>query len=1328
MASLRREQEQQANESGPLPFVLVFLLILVALGLWQRSQREGAASHASSTTELEKSVERVEEATRQLENDGRRNDQQARDLASSLSSFEAGRTTSAKLPADQFPTTNDYESSSSLDQAMLLAPGELLGWVSDLRGAPIADARLALHFQSGTLADGTTTPTLTANSDANGLFRFDAVPPGIWNATAEKVGYATAVTTGLLVEPASHQQPIELRLTEELKLAGKVVAAGQPIEGASIVVTRSISAVHEEGALGTFRLQYAEARSDSDGRFTLVGLPPGSVDVTAAATGYARFEQEAIISPQSKELMIELRGGTSLSGLLRDERGANIVDGELKLTLPGGSADLPLATVRSSRSGAWEFTDLPAATDFHLFAKAERYAAGGPFTLRSGSTTNLVVLTAGGTISGVVTDFDSGDPLPGIALRAICQDCPMEVDLTTRTNSDGAYQIARLPGGTYEVRLNSETLTSEPRGGLKLEAGANLQDVNFSAYPGLRLEGVVVDAETGLRLPYAQVEAHSRVGTDLLKSSKLRVIADATGAFAFHNVPQGIYRLHPALKGYMTGVGVEAEHRVELFRGRLAAPVELRLYPAGIIEGLVVDLAGMPVANALIQLLHEATSPGIIPELERFRTTTGTAGTFELTDLPLHDEVHLVVTAAGSGLPKARSEVIVLSRAEPHSRTTINLGYGQDLVVQVGTRDGIGLGEAAVQLQHAAFTDLPPPSWNRQTAPDGTTTFEAIPLGRVTAHVSCAGFLATTVEYDLVLDSPGLLEVALEPATSLAGRVVTDREEPCSGGSISALPGPNAKGTAFAPIGPDGAFRLDGLGNGLFTLDVVAQRPTATGTRNIPWAFPRVATNAGASLFTARVPMSAAIQGIVEQPDSRTKPAKYRIELTGTYSDSARWPRTITIAHSFEPGSRFLFDYLPPGEYRLTASAPDYLPQSVGPIKVQSQGVASAGTIVLRAGGTFISRAVSSTTGEPIRGALVTLQPGGPIGESSPDGVIDISPITPGIYTAHFSHPEYLPHAESLVPISRGKVSDIGEVALRPGAVLFGVVTNSLGAALAGITVEARAVEAAATVRRTHTDASGRYELQGLVPGGQVVTWSGTVRERPVTQSSQVIVSDAVKTELDVILDATANLSVTLGAPPSIDLNRAIVSLYPLNGVGVPIINQLIRPEPMEGAVHRVLRLAPGRYLVAVQAPRGAGRHYWSQTVRVAEGENRVSIYAGTLTLAGTVQGSRGGPGLAAQDLRLEHVSTPESGVRALRNWWLKSQKTADDGTFEFNLLPAGVYSFVAISKPLDREILEVITLTGDQPVTTENFSFPEPEKRLQGPLVRDRSGGYGGY
>ena len=241
-----------------------------------------------------------------------------------------------------------------------------------------------------------------------------------------------------------------------------------------------------------------------------------------------------------------------------------------------------------------------------------------------GSVTDVgdVVLDPGITIEGHVRDRSGnaiaeaningwrlGRMSSGVAPQAV-------------TDGDGAYALAGLTEGTYQLTVNAPGFA---RAQLKAEAGATNADVTLAT--GGSIAGVVVD-DLGKPVESFDLHAHAKGGNawdpGADDGSRKEVVAE-DGRFTLEDVGEGVKILEVSAgqftKATLTDVKVTA--------GAVTDVGRIRLGSGGGVRGVVASSDGAPVPGASVR----AKSASLTDYGEGSRTQTDVQGSFELRGL-----------------------------------------------------------------------------------------------------------------------------------------------------------------------------------------------------------------------------------------------------------------------------------------------------------------------------------------------------------------------------------------------------------------------------------------------------------------------------------------------------------------------------------------------------------------------------------------------------------------------------------------------------------------------------------------------------------------------
>jgi protocatechuate 3,4-dioxygenase beta subunit len=484
------------------------------------------------------------------------------------------------VDARGFAPTSSIRARTGASVAVTLEEGLTLhGTVRDARnGKPIAGARVRAR---GSAFFATADPRVgqrEATTDGNGRYRLEQLPAEAGAIYAVAKGYASASAT---VSPTA--EVADVLLGPGVWLSGTVRSpGGDGLEGTVVTAI----AVHSPGTVGG----YGQETTGPGGRFEIVGLERGVFHVAAYHAGFAPAFAPPVRVDGPATLDLTLRDAASVVGRLIDADG-HPVRGTISVEQIEGGFPLPRDAPRAvgGPDGRFRLRDLPPGTH-RAGISARGYADKSiPVQAREGAETDVgdVTLATGSVVRGRLRDA-KGSPVPGARIHAdpAGHHGAFAMDVT---DIDGAFLLAGLGEGRYRL---SATVGAAHRGGLEVEAGG--EPVEWILAPAGAIVGEVVDA-SGRPVDSFHVTARPVGG-------------DATSPFAPRSTASGAFRIEDVVPGRYALLVTSSEHAdevvsdVDVTADRTTDVGRIRLGPAGIVRGTVVDAAGRPVAGAAVMV------------------------------------------------------------------------------------------------------------------------------------------------------------------------------------------------------------------------------------------------------------------------------------------------------------------------------------------------------------------------------------------------------------------------------------------------------------------------------------------------------------------------------------------------------------------------------------------------------------------------------------------------------------------------------------------------------------------------------------------------------
>ncbi|MBN1422193.1 MAG: carboxypeptidase regulatory-like domain-containing protein [Planctomycetes bacterium] len=358
--------------------------------------------------------------------------------------------------------------------------------------------------------------------------------------------------------------------------------------------------------------------SGADGRYRIEGLWEGGYDIQADARGFATKKIEAVqIGRGTHPLDISLDAGKRIEGRVVDSAGAPVAGAEVTAFLevdgpgdPNRGPEMALrqmrrmglggtSSCRTDAEGRFAIADLGEGV-FTVMARAKGYGIAERGPVRPGDAAIELVLVRYGAIRGIVTDATTGMPVPSFQIQVFPEQRaedgePFNFSMIPRRFDDpeGRFLLDDIRPGGYALGVTA-TGYAPFNGSVRVRSGEDAS-VRPSLEPGLRVEGIVLDATTGTPIEGVQLQpipmqaegGGPRMPFGGFGQREYRT--DASGAFAFEGLAQGEYVCNVQHPLYYVD-GSAPQFQVSDAETRR---LEIRMKPAGRLTGTVRNVPEM---------------------------------------------------------------------------------------------------------------------------------------------------------------------------------------------------------------------------------------------------------------------------------------------------------------------------------------------------------------------------------------------------------------------------------------------------------------------------------------------------------------------------------------------------------------------------------------------------------------------------------------------------------------------------------------------------------------------------------------------------------------
>lgn len=1101
-------------------------------------------------------------------------------------------------------------------------------------GLPLSNVTVQLRNSNNVLVG-------TAATNAQGNYSFTQLSPGTYTLTFIQAGFTTltqsaAVAAGQTQVVNVILQPVPGTLTGTVSAQG-----GTPIAGSVLRLTDQFNTV------------IATVTTNASGQYTITGIPPGQYTLSASASNFqSQTRGTTIVSGQTTTENFTLAPSPGTVTGTVTANGGTPVQGALVEILDG--ANNIIAQTVTNASGQYTVSQLSPGT-YQLRVTAANFQTSLlGFTVAAGqiTTQNVVLQPSPGTLSGTVTDAATGAVLSGTSVAVVNQSGATVASV--QTNAQGQFTISNLAPGTYSVTFGHAGYASLTTGAVVQPNATVTLNVSLDRIVGV-ISGTVTDSQGG-------AIANATVNVFLNNSLVASVNTNQNGTYTIPNLAPGNYTVSATAQNFQTQVqGVQVV-------GFQTSTANFSLSPdPGSLTGTVTANGGTPVPGSVINVRTAAGGAVIATVI------TDQNGTYLVSNLApgtyfvsASAQDFQTQTQGVSIQPNQTAAVSFTLVPNPVSitGTVISQQTGQPIA---GAQIEVRILDANGAVVTTLFTDL-----------QGTFQAQQLAPGTYTVAAGASGFQTNIASVTIPPGGQANLTITLAPNPGFITGTVSSGGNPVSGASVSVVDQNNVQIQSVL-TDSQGTYTASGLPPGNYNVVVNAQDFQSAIAGAI------VAADATTVVNVSLTPNPGSITGTISPVLQNTIVQLYTGQ--GVFIQS-------TLADS---SGNYQFLNLAPGNYIVTASAPDYTTESAGAVVVSN--AASTVNLTINPNPASISGTVLDPNGAPVPNAIVRVVDANEtllgLAGTDADGAYAIGNLPPGSFTVIASASSFGSDLTGVTLQPGGNVQNVNFTLTPDPGTLSGLVFNqSNGAPLPGATVVVRQATGSGIIAATVTSGpDGNFLVQGLSPGSYTVTAS--LSDFGTGTTGATVVSDTVTTANISLVQLTGTISGQLRDPDGnpVTGENLQVRLIDLNGVLI----QTLVAQPDGTFVF--LDILPGSYILNASA---AGFQAASIGVQVEANQVTqaiVTLLPSPAVLTGQVLNQQTATGIAGA---LVTVTNPNTGIL------IGSGTSNQDGTFTISNLPAGSFLASADAQNFGTASVAVI-LTAGQTANTLLSLTPNP-------------------
>jgi protocatechuate 3,4-dioxygenase beta subunit len=988
---------------------------------------------------------------------------------------------------------------------ILLSRGQALaGVVRDSAGGPVVGAAVTLWADGPKMFEGPTTaePEMTTTGPA-GRFRFERAAEAGNRLRVELAGLASVERSGL--RSGALRQPFVLR-------SGRSVAGSVRLPDGRAAAAGAL--VRFEGST---RSRWVEAGKDGSFLLEDLGHAAGSIVANAGVRGRGTVS----IGEDGGDVIVILAKTAGFRGHVVDSLDSQAVP---NVSVYARAGDDRYAT-RARADGSYELTALPAGA-YSLEVDDPAYVPWSRdlLSVRAAAVSEMdIVLTRGASLQGRVVDQE-GRPIAGAsgeltrggetALSGFLNG--WQSPGLFRSDQEGWFEASRLKAGSQQsLKVRHDEYAPSTVAAIDLAAGETRSGLIVTLYPGLTLQGVVLDpddqpvAGASVVLQESFTYRASGIGFSFgaVREAGESRETGVDGRFEIRGVVAGEYSLVATKERYR-------ETRIDkltVSEDTAAEGVELRLEPGVMASGFVRTASGQGAAD--LRVVAYPSGAGDAAPARRIwaEGASGSDGAFVLKGLERGASYDLVVDEfrLAGVVPPADDLVIVVD--DPGGIRGVVVAAADGRVV---TDYGVSA-EPERPPGAMMFKDQPSTTPGRGEAhlpvhaADGAFFLEGVPAGRWTVEVVADGYAPSRIAGVNVKagDVTEDVEVKLEAGRAVSGRIVAgDTKRPVAGARVVARSASEPAvfyyllGETHEPhvtqSDTEGHFEIRELVGDSYRVKVEhPQWSEASKTVDLERADAQI---------EFRLDEGGTVIGTVILEGAPLAASIVTLKPTDVAGATQPTERTATS----DEGGRFRFERLTPGRYSLTAALRQRTSAPAEAV-IGASGTTESVTLTFD-GGVHLRGVVLGLSAESLADTSVSVSHRQGFSATPPvaaDGTFEVDGVPPGALGVDARVGMGARHLSKALVIAEAQTEVSVELRFEGTLTLEGHVSRA-GEPVANVSVSARAKrpDRSGTAR---TDGSGYYIIEHLDPGTYEVS----------TQSSQGRANRTIELSSDGVVD-----------------------------------------------------------------------------------------------------------------------------------------------------------------------------------------------------------------